>query len=214
MTFDRRYRNTTVAACFAAVLVAGNANGSDATSDLSICLNCEEFPSEFLEVDEKDLLELNSVAPERLLDFLIGEWEIYYPGAERAGYEIFQWFRNDKVIEAFQEWSFAASGEIPWRGKSFYQYVQGEERWHFNWAPADGPGALWTGGLEADGREIVFYEYDFSGDARQLRLKPDLRYVMKNITQDHFLVEMYRTDDGGKTYALLRDRLYYKRRTN
>ncbi len=182
--------------------------------DTSMCVNCDQYPAEFLEIDESARLDLSSQPPERLLDFLIGEWEIFHPGDERAGFEIYEWFVSEKVIEAFQEWTYFASGEVPWRGRSYYQYVPDEKRWHFNWAPGDNAGALYTGGLESDGLEIAFYEYDFVGDAKSLTLKPSMRYVLKNITQDHFLVEMFRTKDGGKSYPFLRERLYYKRRTN
>ena len=199
---------------FVFTTVVGLAWSQEATIDESSCVNCAKFPEQFLEIDESERLDLNALPRERALDFLIGEWDIYYPDEDRAGYEVYSWFTQGKMIQAFQEWIFFSKpGEIPWRGMSYYQYVPDQQRWHFNWVPGDNHGALYTGRVSDDGKEIIFFENEISGDAKTLNLKPDMRYILKNITRDSFLVETTRTHDGGKTYTELRERLFYKKRS-
>jgi hypothetical protein len=190
--------------------------------DVSQCDNCDDFPKELLEITDSELLDLASLPPARRLDFLIGEWELIVPADspeegirytvdQPVGYEIIDWFVKDKILQAFQEWPFTNKGKPPFRARTDFRYIADEERWQMTWLTV-GASGVFTGGLE-DGGVIAFYEHQFTGDSRELALKEGMRYVLRNITQNTFVAEEYRSADGGETFDVLKWRLLYRRRT-
>jgi hypothetical protein len=189
--------------------------------DVSQCDNCNVFPKEFLEVDDSALLDLASLPPERRLDFLVGEWELIFPADlpeqgvhytadQPIGFEIIDWFVEDRILEAFQEWPFTNKGGPPFRAKTDFRYVAEEDRWQMVWLTV-GASGVFTGGL-GDGGVFAFYEHEFTGGRRNLELKPGMRYVFRNITTDTFIAEEYRSSDGGETFDILKWQLLYRRR--
>ena len=191
--------------------------------DLSQCDNCDVFPDEFLAVNEADLIDLESLRPERQLDFLIGEWELIFPYVNEeqnqhytvdqpVGFEIIDWFVKDKILQAFQEWPFTGKGKKPFRAKSDFRYIEKEDRWQMTWL-TNSSTAIYSGGLESES-VIALYEYHFTGGRRSLVTDGGhaVRYLFRNITKDRFLVEWYESDDGGKTFNILKWRLLYRKR--
>lgn len=190
--------------------------------DLSQCDNCKNFPDDWLEVDESDLLDLESMRPERRLDFLIGEWEILFPYEDQenglryttedpVGFDIFTWRDGGKtVIDGFQEWPFTSGGKYPFRSRTDFRYVKDEGRWQMIWLPNVSTG-IYTGGLEEDG-VIALYEHEPTGGRKDLSLRLNMRYVFRNITNDTFIAEEWNSADGGATYPILKWRVLYRRR--
>lgn len=178
------------------------------------CENCLTFPKEFMKVSPEELLDLAALPPERRLDFLIGEWQMYYPEDKTTGFEIINWWLPDVVIEAAQDWSLdpVHNDKIPWRARSFFRYIEDPGRWQFQWISSN-TSSLFSGGLEK-GNVMVFYENAFSGGPAHLEFSYPSKYVFRNITQNSFVVEWYDSTDGGKSYTDLSWRLYYKRRVN
>lgn len=87
-----------------------------------------------------------------------------------------------------------------------------DDRWQMTWLTVS-VAAVFTGGLETRG-VIAFYESQFTGDRRKLRLEEGMRYVLRNITRDTFIAEEYRSADGGETFDILKWRLLYRRRAD
>lgn len=202
-------------------LDGGSPHHAPGVLDLSQCDNCGDFPAEWLHVEESSLLDLASLPPERRLDFLVGEWEILFPyrneeegvrytREQPVGYELIDWFVEGTVLEAFQEWPFTGGGAIPFRAKSDFRYREEEGRWEMIWLAGRATG-LFIGGLEADG-SFALYEHEFTGDRRRLGTRLGMRYVFRNISRDRFLVEEYRSSDGGATFPILKWRALYRRR--
>jgi len=207
---------------FVAAAEPAQDGGVPASPDVSECDNCDDFPDELLEVDPLELLDLASLPEARRLDFLIGEWElifpadipedgVYYTVDQPVGFEIFEWFVREKVIHAFQEWPFTSGGAFPFRARTDFRYIEAEDRWQMTWLTTSSSG-VYTGGLE-EGGVIAFYEHEFTGGRRRLDFQQGMRYVFRNITQDHFVAESYFSGDDGKTFEILKWRLYYRRRT-
>jgi len=73
------------------------------------CENCLSFPEEFMKVEADAVPDLASMKPERRLDFLVGEWQLYYPEDQTAAFETFYWWLPGKVLEASQDWSLDPS---------------------------------------------------------------------------------------------------------
>ena len=178
------------------------------------CDNCLTFPKEFMQVEKDALLDLAALQPERRLDFLEGEWQLYYPGDKPVAFEKFDWWLPGIVLEATQDWSLDPShyDKIPWRAKSYFRYYEDPGRWQFQWISSN-TSSLFSGRLE-NGNVMAFYENEFAGGPNHLELIYPSRYVFRNITNDSFVVEWYDSTDGGKTYANLAWRLFYKRRVN
>ncbi len=214
------FRGLLGCACLLVALPAF-AQSFSADPDLSECDNCAFFPDEFLRVDPADLLDLASLLPERRLDFLIGEWELLFPFEDPdqgihytadmpIGFEIFDWFVPNKILQAYQEWPFTSGGGMPFRAKSDFRYMEDDGRWQMTWLTS-GSTAIYTGGLEPGGA-IALYEYHWSGDADNQQLTRGMLYVFRNITRDSFLAEMYMSTDGGETYDQIDWRVRYRRR--
>ena len=178
------------------------------------CENCLTFPEEFMKVKPGALLDLASMRPERRLDFLVGEWQLYYPEDKPAAFEEFRWWLPGKILEASQDWSLdpAHHDKIPWRAKSYFRYYEDPGRWHFQWISSN-TSSLFSGRLEDD-NVMAFYENEFSGGPNHLKFSYPAKYVFRNITRDSFVVEWYDSSDDGKTYKNLAWRLFYKRRIN
>ena len=178
------------------------------------CDNCLTFPEDFMKVEPEALLDLASMRPERRLDFLVGEWQLYYPEDEPAAFEVFRWWLPGKVLEGSQDWSLdpAHRDKIPWRAKSYFRYYEDPGRWQFQWISSN-TSSLFSGRLEGD-NVMAFYENEFFGGPSHLEFSYPAKYVFRNITADSFVVEWYDSTDGGKTYKNLAWRLFYKRRIN
>jgi hypothetical protein len=178
------------------------------------CENCLTFPDEFMQVEPGALLDLAAMPAERRLDFLVGEWQLYYPADEPAAFEAFRWWLPGRVLEATQDWSLdpAHHDKIPWRARSYFRYYKDPGRWQLQWISSN-TSSLFSGGLE-NGNVMAFYENEFFGGPGHLQLRYPAKYVFRNITKDSFVVEWYDSADEGKTYAHLTWRLYYRRRVN
>ena len=70
--------------------------------DLSECENCEALTGTLIEVPTGERIDFDEIAPERRLDFLIGEWVLYYP-EDRRGTEIIEWHYKNETLHAFQD---------------------------------------------------------------------------------------------------------------
>ena len=189
--------------------------------DVSQCDNCDVFPAEFLEVDTSNLIDLDSLPPQRRLDFLIGEWELIFPAKipeqgihytidQPVGFEVIDWFNKDRVLSAFQEWPFTNQGKMPFRAKTDFRYIKDEDRWQMTWLTNATTG-IYSGGLETNG-VFSFYEHEITGSRRLVRFEEGARYLFRNITPNQFLAEWYESADGGKTFNILKWRLLYRRR--
>ena len=187
---------------------------NNANIDYSKCDNCLVFPEEFMQVDKDELIDFSEIPYERQLDFLIGEWQLYYPEDKSPGFEIFEWFHEGLVIEGLQDWSLDPShlDKIPFRAKSFFTFIKEENRWQFHWITAS-TSSIFSGKLE-NNDAFVFYENAFHGDPLKLKVTYPAKYIFKNITKKSFVVEWYESEDNGKTYPFLIWRLFYKKRIN
>ena len=187
--------------------------------DVSNCDNCDTFPEEWLQAEPGQLLDFKSIAPERRLDFLIGEWALYFPDGEPGdenyyspeepvGYETFEWYMPNKVIQADQYWG--DKDNPGFRARSDFRFVGEENRWQMTWL-APTMHALFTGGYEGHGI-FSFIEYEPIGDRQKLKLVSGMRYVFRSITKDQFVAEEWRQEkDGVGPFTSLRWRLLYRR---
>ena len=196
------------------VMDAQEGYNNDPNTDYSKCDNCLTFPEEFMQVDENERIDFTEIEAERQMDFLIGEWQLYYPEDKSPAFEIFKWFHEGIIVEGYQDWALDSNhlDKIPWRAKSFFRYVKEEERWQFQWITTNSY-SIFSGKLEPN-NTFVFYENEFHGDPLKLKFTYPAKYVFKNITKNSFVVEWYDSEDNGKTYPFLAWRLYYKRRAN
>lgn len=187
--------------------------------DISNCDNCDEFPSEWLAADPEEFMDVESLVPERRLDFLIGTWALFFPdgapGDENyftkdkpVGFETFEWYVPNRVIQSDQYWG---QKENPgFRARSDFRYIVDEGRWQMTWL-APTTHAIFTGGYAGHG-VISFIEYAAKGDRQKLTLVPGMRYVFHNITRDQFVAEEWRqNEDGTGPFTILRWRLLYRR---
>jgi hypothetical protein len=205
----RGFAGTAILLCAVAA-----ADGPPLLVDETDCENCPVFPERFMEVNPAELLDLAALPPERRLDFLVGEWQLYYPADEPAAFESFSWWVPGVVLEGLQDWALDPMhrDKIPWRARSFFRYVDDPGRWQFQWVSST-TSSVFSGSLE-EGSVLAFYENEFAGGPKHLAFRYPARYVFRNITKDSFLVEWYDSTDGGETYTKLAWRLYYKRRVN
>ena len=186
------------------ILLSQSVSSDSLNIKYSKCENCLIFPDKFMLVEKTSLIDFSLISPEKQLDFLIGNWQLYYPGDTIAARESFKWFSKGKVMEANQEW---ISG---WKAKSFFRYVSNQNRWQFQWITPD-TSSLFSGGLSSDNM-FVFYENEFEGGPNKLYFQYPAKYVFKNITKNSFMVEWYESNNNGDTYPILKWRLFYKRK--
>jgi hypothetical protein len=187
--------------------------------DISNCDNCDVFPNEWLSADPDQLIDLDGLPPERRLDFLVGEWALFFPvgklgdedyhsADEPIAHESFEWYVPDKVIQADQIWG---SKEDPgFRARTDFRYVAEQDRWQMTWLAPTASG-FFTGGYDGHG-VISFVEYLPTGDRSKLSLTPGMRYVFRNISKDQFVAEEWRQKkDGIGPFTILRWRVLYRR---
>jgi hypothetical protein len=187
--------------------------------DISNCDNCDTFPSEWLTANPEELIDFEKLSPERRLDFLIGDWELYFPNGapgdenyttadEPIGFETYEWYIPDEVIQADQYWG---NKENPgFRARSDFRYIEDQERWQMTWL-APTAHSIFTGGYDGHGI-FSFIEYVAKGDRRKVSFAPGMRYVFRNITEDQFVIEEWRQkEDGVGPFTSLRWRAMYRR---
>lgn len=191
-------------------------------ADLSQCDNCKDFPAEWLEVEQAKLLDLDALPAERRLDFLVGEWELLFPYKSAdgkihyttdmpVGFEVFGWRDpQQKILDGFQEWPFTSGGKFPFRARSEFRYIEDEQRWQLTWL-TNSTAALFTGGLE-EGGIFALYEFTPTGNRTSLSLRPGMRYVLRNITRNHFIAEEWNRKEGAEDFDILKWRVLYRRR--
>lgn len=175
--------------------------------DVSQCDNCDAFPSEWLLVEDKQLIDHSALPPARRLDFLIGEWELFFPkGApgdedyspqdKPIAHERFTWFGDKAAIHGDQYWG---DKEAPgFQARSDFRYVAKQERWQWTWLTTS-TAAMMNGGYAADGT-MAFREFNFDGDRHDLTLAPSnnhIQYVFRNVTGDQFIQEEWRQSEAG-----------------
>jgi len=176
--------------------------------DVSQCDNCEAFPPEWLDVENRELIDLSVLPPARRLDFLIGEWELLFPKGEPGdeGYispddpiarERFTWFGDRVAIHGDQYWG---DQEAPgFQARSEFRYLAQQERWHWTWMTTSTVTGM-TGGYYGPEGTVAFREFNFAGDRHDLTLAPDdnhVMYVFRNITQNQFVQEEWRQNQTG-----------------
>jgi hypothetical protein len=191
--------------------------------DVSQCDNCKDFPEEWLEVRDEDRIDLQSLPPQRRLDFLIGEWEVLFPykspdGTTEydrwmpVGFDVFSWRDpSQKIIDGIQEWPFTSGGRFPFRAHTDFRYFEDQDRWQMTWL-TNSSAQFYTGGLEKDG-VIALYQHKPVGDRKDIKMEKGMRYVLRNITSRTFLTEEWNSSDGGETYNIIKWRALYRRRT-
>lgn len=187
--------------------------------DISKCDNCDVFPSEWLTANPEELIDFEKLLPERRLDFLIGDWELYFPegtpGDDKytasdkpIGFESYEWYIPNNVIQADQ---YFGDKENPgFRARSDFRYVVSEDRWQMTWlAPV--AHSIFTGGYDGHG-VFSFIEHKAKGNRRKISFSPGMRYVFRNITEDQFVIEEWRQkEDGVGSFTFLIWRAMYRR---
>ncbi len=193
-----------------------------ADTDYTSCQNCSSFPEEWLGVARADLLEFDSVEPERRLDFLLGDWVIYFPSGKpgEAGYispeeivahETFEQFGDKGVIEAFQY--YGAQENPGFIARSDFRFIGDENRCLWTWMTSTSH-AVMTGGATSLG-VMQFKEYNTVGSRSDINLEPASTrsiYFFRNITRDQFIQEEWRQQSAGDgPYNQLIWRALYRR---
>jgi hypothetical protein len=150
------------------------------------------------------------VAPERQLDFWVGEWQLQSrqraaPGqekwVERKASNSVRKILGGKVIEE----NFNGSAlPTPFNGKSVSVYSANLKKWQQTWVDDSG-GYLDFVGEFADGKMIFWREATVNGKTFRQRM------VFHDITKDRFVWDWERSVDGGATW-ILQWRITYARK--
>ena len=186
-------------------------------ADLSGCDNCDVFPPEWMEVAPDRLLPLDDTPPARQLDFLIGEWDIYFPYKTEGdpeyiprdapvATETFEWMVDQRIIHGFQQWN----GEGGYVAHTDMRYYEDEGRWQMTWASSSSV-EIYSGGHDG-GSIISFYEHTPTGDRDGISLRArGMRYLFRNITEDQFIVEEWNASEETGAYDRLIWQALYRR---
>ncbi len=175
----------------------------------SECSNCELLAGPLIEVSSADRIDFDQISPDRRLEFLLGDWVVHFP-REARGTETFRWHYEGESIHGLQRLPGQAPAEDDFLAHSFYRFVANEERYEMVWI-ARNTWTVFSGAFE--GRNtLALYKHEWAGDAEGLSLsQPKVRHVLKNISDDQFLVEVQEDRDEDGAYELVRWRALMKR---
>ena len=203
-------------------ITACQAQPTHENADVSQCDNCEFFPLEWLQIDDEKAIEFDTLPPDQHLDFLVGDWNLYFPNGkpgdddyqspdEPIAHERFEWFGKKVSIHGDQYWG---DKDAPgFQARSELRYVAENDRWQWTWMTI-GSYALMSGGIAPDG-SIVFRQFVLEGDQNNLTISPDkdhIQYVFRNVTADQFIQEEWRQAESGiGPYNRLMWRVLYRR---
>ena len=138
-------------------------------------------------------------APERQLDFWVGEWDVYDPGGKHVGRSRIELTTGGRVI--LERWT--GDGGLVGSSMNFYDFEDG--RWHQVWVDARG-GVLRFDGSYAHGALRYAGESALPDGGRQ---QERLTFAPLAGRRVHQLWEQ--SQDGGRSWTVVFDGTYVPR---
>jgi len=132
-------------------------------------------------------------------DFWVGEWNVVVKG-KPAGINRIEKILNGCVLQ--ENWTSAGGGD----GKSWNWYDIGDGKWHQLWLDAQGAPALNLAGSFAD--DVMRYEGNSLGSG--VTVMNRLQFF--KLSQDKIRQLWEQSSDGGKTWTIVFDGAYSRRR--
>lgn len=141
-------------------------------------------------------------ARHRQLDFWVGDWDVFLPDGKLAGRNTITREFDDCVVQ--EHWT----GAKGMTGSSFNLYDAATGRWHQTWVDSGGTFLQLSGALEGNVMALDGVVPGPAGTVVQhaLRLEP---------LGDGRVRQLWRTStDGGKTWAVVFDGTYVRRKAD
>jgi hypothetical protein len=145
------------------------------------------------------MIDLTRLAPEKQLDFWLGEWDVSWDDDQHGSNHITR-ILDDKVIQE----KFDGAPAIPFQGLSLSVYSPHVGLWRQTWVDDEGSYWHFLGGVENN--EMILATDDVV-DGRPVKL----RMIFYNIDHDQLDWRWERSDDGGQTWQL-KWQLHYRRK--
>ena len=166
----------------------------------ALCVSSGVVKSENTETNERKTHPCRFAPEYRQFDFWVGEWDVTQKG-KPAGQSSIQLILEDCII--FENWT-GASG---YSGKSFNLYNAHTGKWQQKWVDSSGQLIEFEGGLKDGAMILIGDSIDEEGK------KAITRMTFTNPDKDHVRQLWDQSTDNGKTWTVLFDGLYTRKKT-